>query len=989
MSGSGEDGRSPVVRVCLLGPPLLEVDGTVVPVPGRLRLAVLAMLALAEGRAVSVGALIDGLWPVEPPPTGVSALHSHISRLRGHLGPAADRLRRFDSAYALDLRDGELDVTQARRLATEVAGLRSADPGRAAAVSERALRLWRGTALDDFADVPPLAAAAVGLDELRRRLVDDQLQAEVDCVTAGVAERAAAAAAADPLRERTVVIHMLALAGEGRAAEALQVAGDFRRRLADDTGLDPSPALRDAEQRVAAGTGPPPRAAAAAPVTPRPVGPFVGREHDRAELLRLLDLRPSGPVTVVGPGGVGKTRLALEVVADVRERGDVEVAVVSLAAVVDPGGLAGAVAAGLGLALATVGSPGDADPDPALAAVADALAGRRLLLLLDNCEHLVDRCRALIEAMLAVAPGVHVLATSRVSLHASGEYVMRLQPLPLPRDVTDPDGYARQPSIAAFVEHAQRRNSAYRLTAEDAPVVADIVSRLDGLPLAIELAAGRAASMPLAALRGRLHRALHALGGDRPGGPGRHRTLHDTVDWSFRLLDDEEQRLLLALGPMAGGADLETLEELASGTAPDREPLSLIARLVDCSLLVAHPDGRYDVLETVRAYVLEELDARGERAAAERDFVAWARRTSAELRRDLQSSAEPAADRRLRRELPNLRAALSVARDADDLDAMADIALSFDEPSIWRGLPELWLWIMEVAERAERARHPRRVEALGSAAECAWLAGSLDRADDYVTRAGAADDVVRAGAAESALWRGSAGALALFRGDFARSEELWRAGAELTDRPSAMLASAALAACYGGRPTSGLLAGARAAVAARPYPSHAAYLHYVTGEIASVRGDLDEATAQYEAAIGLARSCGCFFVEGVAMVGLASAWVAAGRPVAAADGYRDLLDRWYRAGSSTQLWTTARNAARLLVAHGDAPQTAALLLAAADAADAAAAVTGRARIELDDLRRRAADGMSDAQRSALSARARTMPIADILDEASTALATVR
>ena len=396
------------------------------------------------------------------------------------------------------------------------------------------------------------------------------------------------------------------------------------------------------------------------------------------------------------------------------------------------------------------------------------------------------------------------------------------------------------------------------------------------------------------------------------------------------------------------------------------------------------------MLETVRAYLAWRRWTTGRARRAESAvFVGWARRTAAELRRDLQSARR--AGRRSaapRRSCRTCGPPCSLARDGGDLDAMVDIVLALDEPSVWRDLPELWLWTMD-------ARRPRRdwpgtrggSNALGAAAESAWLAGSLDRATSTST----GPPPPRASAPRASLWRAAA---RRSRCSAATSptacEWYWRAAAELTTAVRRLLASAALAACYGGTP-GGRPArrGAGGADGARPYPSHAAYLHYVDGRDPALRGDLDEATREYEAAIDVAGGCGCLFVEGVAMVGLASAWVAAGRVAAAADGYRDLLDRWYRAGSSTQLWTTARNAASLLVAHGDAPQTAALLLAAADSADAAAAVTGQARIELDDLRRRASDGMSDTQRSALAARARTMPLADILDEAAIALGTVR
>ena len=227
-----------------------------------------------------------------------------------------------------------------------------------------------------------------------------------------------------------------------------------------------------------------------------------------------------------------------------------------------------------------------------------------------------------------------------------------------------------------------------------------------------------------------------------------------------------------------------------------RDPLSILSRLVDSSLVVApHThDAHYTVLETVRAYLAEELEARGEHGASEARFLRWARMRAADLRRDLRSEREPEADRRLRREMPNLRVAMHVARARLDLDAMADIVLALDEPAVWRDLSELWMWTMELADQAELAAHPRRVELLGAAAESAWLSGSLDRATTYVERAGAAE---AEGTARFPLARGGRGGRPIPR-PLHRQRALVSEGAEFTDTPGALLATAALAACYGG-----------------------------------------------------------------------------------------------------------------------------------------------------------------------------------------------
>ena len=381
--------------------------------------------------------------------------------------------------------------------------------------------LWRGDALDEFVDCPGLAVEKVALDELRLRLGDDALEAAIAAGASRSAD-AASAAAASPMRERTVILLMRSYAVEGRTAEAMHTAAAYRRRLAEETGLDPSPALGTWERLVAAGSLAPSRVRTTSTVR-TPAGPLVGRDQDLAELLRLLDTQPV--LTVTGPGGVGKTRLTLQAAAEHSERTGAESVAVRLATVTDGDRVPEAVAAALGLRLV-----GDAAPET----VARMLTGRAALLVLDNCEHVVDAVRDLAVALHEVAPTVRLLTTSRVTLHVPGEFVVRLQPLPLPRD-GDLARLGHQPSVQAFVEHARLRGRDFTPTPGDSAVLVDVVRRLDGLPLAIELAAGQLGAVPLSALHERLGRALDALSARRPTSDARHETLRATIDWSYRL----------------------------------------------------------------------------------------------------------------------------------------------------------------------------------------------------------------------------------------------------------------------------------------------------------------------------------------------------------------------------------------------------------------------------------------------------------------------
>ena len=445
--------------VDVLGPLVLRVRGEDVPVPGARRRALLAVLTLADGRVVGTERLVEALWPDGPPENAAQALYNHVSRLRGHLGAESERLQRYGGGYRLVLEPDEVDAGAARRLA-DVAAVPGAPAATVLTAARSALGLWRGQALEEFRSWPALEPTAVGLDELRLRLTDDLLDARLALGEEGVSADAIAAATAAPLRERTILLLVRALAQEGRTADAMSAAQDYRRRLADETGLDPGPALAELEQQVAGGDlGAAPGATDGLPpgVVARPDGPLVGRQQDREEVRRLLG--DNAAVTLTGPGGVGKTRLALEVAADVsadlEEEGAEEVVVVDLAAVDRPDRVCQAVASTL--RLRTSGEVTAVD-------VAAVLARRRLLLVLDNCEHLPDACRDLVSTLRRTAPGVRVLATSRTVLHVPGEHVVRLQPLPVPREPADLDALSRQPAVRAFLEHARRRQPAYELS---------------------------------------------------------------------------------------------------------------------------------------------------------------------------------------------------------------------------------------------------------------------------------------------------------------------------------------------------------------------------------------------------------------------------------------------------------------------------------------------------------------------------------------------
>lgn len=946
----------------VLGPLRLTVDGRPVVLPGPVRRALLALLVMAEGRAQSVDALSDALWGDQPPGNALGSLHSHVSRLRRALGAAAGRLAHTPAGYRLALSAEEWDLGRARRLAGEARELALTDSAVAAGLLEEALRTWRGEALAEFGEVRPLAMDAVAVAEFRSTLQDEALAAGLAVGQhARLVEAAARSAAAEPLRERAHLLWMEALAGSGRAAEALRAGHDYRLRLRDEAGLDPSPALADLERRIAGGalgTGPapePPRRALEN--MPRLATPLLGRAD---ELAHLRDLLRSGPlVTVVGPGGAGKTRLALEVAREAEGA----VTVVLLAAVRDPAVVPDALAG----ALHVRAGPGTTTMEACL----DYLSSVPRLLLLDNCEHLADAACDLIDAVLTASLRVTVLVTSREPLGLPAERLLRLAPLPLP-DLGSPA--ATSPAIALFVDRARRVRPGFALNPAQVPVVREICRALDGLPLAIELAAAQLGSLSLNDVRDRLARRLDLLRGPRPTADARHRTLRSTIDWSDALLTTEEQRLFRHLSLFAGGFSLPAAEQVGSVLRLPLDPAGVLARLVESSMVVADLEGedaRYGMLETVRVYGQDRLADSGQLAQAVDGLLAWATGFVRDVDRGVYTADEPSWDRRARLEVANLRLARRSALDRSDLAAAAAISVGLDEFGLWRDVAELWAWSLELADDPRLPGTALHAPVISTAAGAAWLRGELERAE----RLGRLGLDLATSPTDRRRSLDALAAVSLFRGDSGGAQRLWSESARLApDRPDST-AGAALASAYAGDHQQAVQLAAQSLKMAEDLgaPTLQAFAHYVQGEIAADQHEL-------ALAVDLARQSGATFVEGIALVGLAPLWARSGALDQAADGYAALIHHWQRTGTWVQQWTTLRNAAELLADLGRLPD-AVLLLLAADRAPEAPALSGATADRLSLLMER----LPRERLSALQAEAGTLPRTEIVQRALAAL----
>ena len=600
------------MRIQLLGSfQVTDPAGDPVEVVGARMRVLLTALALEAGRSVSAAALTEALWPDGAAPANpVNALQALVSRLRAVLG--REVVVAAPQGYRLALDPAQVDALRFEQLLRANASTEHPSAEQLAA----ALDLWRGPAL---ADVPGFDDTAARLESLRANAREDLFEARIVAGRGAevVAELDALSAAA-PLRDRPRALLMRALHQAGRSADALTVYEQGRALLADELGADPSPLLRAAHQSVLAAADPAPTPVRAAPRLPAQLTSFLGRESDLAAVAdALLHTRL---VTLTGPGGAGKTRLSLEVAG----RHQAPVRLVELAPVANPGDLPSALLAALQLRESSGTQRPNARPHPlgeTVDRIVDSLGVRELLIVLDNCEHLVAAAADLSARLLAGCPGLRILATSREPLGITGEQQYPVLPLGFPADPQqDQDLTVDQaldfPAVRLFQERAAAVRPGFRLTAADLPPVLAVCRALDGQPLALELAAARIRSLSPAQISERLARRFHLLtGGSRTALP-RHRTLRAVVDWSWDLLEKPERSLLARMSVFSGGAELETVEQVcASDELSSGQVMDALASLVDKSLVVHASSGRYRLLETIKVYAAERL-AEDDRAAA-------------------------------------------------------------------------------------------------------------------------------------------------------------------------------------------------------------------------------------------------------------------------------------------------------------------------------------------------------------------------------------
>ncbi len=708
----------------------------------------LAALVSRVGDACSTDFLIDVVWVGSAPASADKLLQVYISQLRKLVHPAL--IHRRGAGYALDLNGASVDAMRFTSLLREgKAALNDVNPALAASLLQRSLALWRGGAYGEFAYEEFARGEAERLEELRLAALEERFDAELALGRHGdLLPELSRLAAENPLRERVHSQMMLALYRCGRQAEALDLYAALRARLRDELGLEPAEDLRELQRRILqhhSDVAAPTAEVETPPVLPAPPNRLLGRERELEELRALLARDDVRLLVMTGAGGSGKTRLALE--AARRSAGSFAngAVFVSLASVRDPRLVPEAIAGALGIT-ETPGQPLDT--------LAEFLRSRELLLVLDNAEQLRAGAALLVE-LVARAPRLTLLVTSRVVLHLSGEQVYPVEPL------------EAEPALALFLERTRDAEPRFRPSSADKEVIRGICNRLDRLPLAIELAASRLRTLTPVELLARLEPRLPLLVGGARDLPARQQTLRATINWSVDLLEVEEQRDLSRLSVFVDGWTLEAAEAVCGTT------LERLSALIDHNLLSRVERGggsRYAMLETIREFALERLETAGESAEIHRRHAEYFLRL-AESANLTQETEEHGEQRDLvAYELHNFRAALEWCVSGD---AAVGLAIAVALEGFWNTHSpfEGLRWFDTLLETSESAAPQMRARALRAHGGIAAIVGDHARAEQLFERSLSAFQAAgdRRGVAHLLARLGYS---ALYRGQSARARRL-------------------------------------------------------------------------------------------------------------------------------------------------------------------------------------------------------------------------
>ncbi len=918
-------------------------DGDEIVLTGQRQRRLVCALLLHRGRVISVDRLSELVWD-EDTPVHAAALQSLVFRLRQRV-PGLD-LEYRAPGYVLQVADDRLDVARFEHLVLDAIERRNTDADRARELLDEALRLWRG---DPFVDLLDTDDARVEIDrllEVRCRAREERLELQLDL--GGAADAVGdleAFAAREPLRERPRHLLMRAYESLGRRADALRVYDAYRRLLADELGVAPSPELRRRHEALLARDEitlePDSRTESrhARSSLRSPTSSFIGREDLVADTIGQF--AHARLITLIGPGGVGKTRLATEIARRLDGAG------------LDGAGLDGAALDGVvfcDLTTATertvidvvIGAAGveSRSDQPDLERLVEVLRHERCCVVLDNCEHVIDDVARVAECLVEMTENVVVLATSRERLAVDGERLVTVPPL---THVGGLDSPATRLLVERMMFVTGRSPDPDELGQLD-----ELAGRLDGLPLALELAAARLQTLTPQEVLAGVDESITVLRGGRRT-VERHRSVEAALRWSYDLLDDSARTALRAAATFAAPFDAADVAAIMAIDRPDA--VDALSILIERSM--AHRDGEHvRLLHVVRGF------ARDQSSPDERDR--WSERlalrmcdVAAALRTDLRTAADSTPIDRYIARVPDFRRAIEIGLASGDADTVLRTVSSLRDLAFTSSSFELARWAEDAARLGERADHELTVDGYSIAGLGAWKRGSLD--DTRRLLALAEGVVERHHLDPTYELLGAQATEDLAHGALERAIARLEQAAGLTDamndpiRQAETYGTLAICMAYAHRAGAIELTDSVAAdMAAEPAAVARAWCHYASGEC---RIDTDPAAARrhLERAVELARAGGSTFIEGIAGASLASLDVRSGHTDTAIENYRWLLPLWLRAGLQTPFWTGMRAVVELLMRAGE-PTAAIRLLGAVMTPGAGHDVYGDDAVRLEAMR---------------------------------------
>jgi predicted ATPase/DNA-binding SARP family transcriptional activator len=901
-----------VLLVGVLGPlEFYSPSGQIVALKSGRQRRLLAALALHANTPVDAELLTELIWGDDPPVDPAGSLHTNVARLRRNLPPGVEIVTAPHS-YRLVTDPVAIDAVQFG--AHVAAAARAGGDVERVGELEAALALWRGRPYVEL-DHSLVTSEVARLTELK--LSADEALADALLAT-GHADAAIGALEAlitqEPLRERPVALLMRALVSAGRQSDALRAYTELRRQLAEQLGIDPSPELRRLEQQVLLqevdAAHPQPTARVSRPTLP--VSSFVGRDEDAASAIRLLGV--CRIVTVCGPGGVGKSRLARHVAHDVAGQYGDGVIWVELSLLRDPADVPGALAAELRLNVL--------DDEQLSDRIVQVLTVRRHLIVFDNCEHLADAVAALVESISMAADGVDLLLTSREPLRVDGEHLITLAPLDEAAAVT-----LLRDRLRAVGPDATS-------TSNDAALLVDIVRRVDRLPLALELAAARVPGLGLQAVRDALDEPFDVLRQGRRTAAARHRSLLDVVDWSYRLLTEPQRQLFVELAVFVGPVEADAIAAVCGADACNNTPvIETLSQLVDRSLVtVAVGDPpTYGMLDTLRAFGRRQL-AMSPATKDQRDrHGRWALSLAEEMLRAELTPEQALARRRFDAQVADIRHAHAWLNANERTDELLRLTVVLAHHAYHRLRIDLVRLVDETLVAVGGIAHPMRARLLGLSANFGWQRGDLATAEQCCEQAFALARALkdpRVGReAHEAM-----GGVAMLRGDLEQARNEYRRALELAvdanDTITQMLAlcDLGLTATYAGDDESAALYNERldSLAATVGSPSFLGWAAYLRGERQAER-DPAKAVPYLAKAVDWAEEVDDRFLAGVARHTLLTTAARIGDPAASLSSFASLIDHWHSNGAWTQLWLALRALTETLARHGRHREVAILL----------------------------------------------------------------